>query len=483
MKRIEKIWRQITLLRPKNLAKEVHVYGYHFSWKAHTAWIFGAIAGAVLLELLFHLKAGYFFVIAIAISCALPVLVVDMYKRMYEQKRFADVTAYMEQMLYSFLKTGKVVAALKETRELFEEGQMKGCIDTAVLHMELGKPGTVRGVLAEGLEMIEEVYPCSKILLVHNLLLATESYGGAAEEAVFLLLEDIERYKRRGYHLQAEKKKSHTDNIISIVVAIFLCATALYVLEAMRQKFGVSGGTDIFSIKVIQISSMLFILLLLQVLVKSTKSLTDDWLEEKEAYTAEYMESSYKLVLDYEERKEKTTFKLPVPLHRKMGYSLAKRDVTEAIYLALPQWLMELILLLQHNNVQVALLKSAENAPYVLQRELTSLKERMERKPEKLQTYMKFCERFDVPEIGSCMKMLHAFSENGTGDLHVQMNQLLGRVWQMQEKADEVKDAQIAFQMKLIFSHPVLAATAKLLIDLTVGMAVMMQVLGNIGGV
>lgn len=480
---IKKLGRQIALLRPKNLAKEVHVYGYHFSWKTHTAWIFGAITGCILLELLFHLQAGYFSAIVIAIGCAVPVLVLDMYKRMYEQRRFADVTAYMEQMLYSFLKTGKVVAALKETRELFDEGAMRECIDTAVLHMELGKPGTEQGVLDEGLKMIEKMYPCGKIALVHNQLLASETYGGTAEEAVFLLLEDIERYKRRGYRLQADKKKSHSDNIVSVVAANLLCATALYVLEAMRQKFGVAGGTDMFSIKLIQISSTIFIVLLLWILVKSTKSLTNDWLEEKVLYSAEYMESSYKLMLDYEKKKCRTGFKMPIPLHRKIAYYLAKRDVTEDIYMALPQWLMELILLLQHNNVQVALIKSSNNAPYALQRELMLLKERMESEPEKLQTYMKFCAEFDVPEIGSCMKMLHAFSENGTGDLHVQMNQLLGRVWQMQDKADEVKDAHIAFQMKLIFTYPVLAATAKLLIDMTVGMVVMMQVLGNIGGV
>lgn len=478
---IKKLGRQIALLRPKNLAKEVHVYGYHFSWKAHMAWIFGAITGCVLLELLFHLQAGYFSAIVIAIACTVPVLVLDMYKRMYEQRRFADVTAYMEQILYSFLKTGKVVAALKETRELFDDGAMRDCIDAAVLHMELGTPETKQGVLAEGLKIIEKMHPCGKIVLVHNLLLASESYGGSAEESVFLLLEDIERYKRRGYRLQADKKKSHTDNVISIVVANFLCAIALYVLEAMRQKFGVVGETDIFSIQVIQISSTVFIILLLCILVKSTRSLTDDWIEEKEAYSVKYMESSYKLVLDYEERKQ--GIKLPLMLHRRVAYYLAKKDVTESIYMSLPQWLMGLILLLQHNNVQVALLKSADNAPYVLQRELTLLKERMDNEPEKLQTYMKFCAGFDVPEIESCMKMLHAFSENGTGDLHVQMNQLLGRVWQMQEKADEVKDAQIAFQMKLIFAYPVLAATAKLLTDLTVGMAVMMQVLGSIGGV
>ena len=35
-----------------------------------------------------------------------------------------------------------------------------------------------------------------------------------------LLLEDIELWKRRGYQLQAEKKKSHTDNIISVIVSV-----------------------------------------------------------------------------------------------------------------------------------------------------------------------------------------------------------------------------------------------------------------------
>ena len=42
-------------------------------------------------------------------------------------------------------------------------------------------------------------------------------------ESALLLLEDIELWKRRGYQLQAEKKKSHTDNIISVIVSVILC--------------------------------------------------------------------------------------------------------------------------------------------------------------------------------------------------------------------------------------------------------------------
>lgn len=469
MKKRRRIWKELALLNPKNLAQEVHVYGYNFSWKLHSAWIFGALIGSGMLGLLFHLQALYVVMILMAVTLVLPILVLDMYKRMHEQKRFADVVAYMEQMLYSFQKTGKVTGALKETKELFADGFMRQCIDAAIIHMELGKPNSPDGVLVEGLKLIEEHYACAKLGMVHELLRSSEAYGGEAEESILLVLEDIERWKRREYQLQAEKKKYHTDNVISLVVSVILCATALYVLEMMRQMFGQTDAQSLFALPVIQFSSTAFILLLLVILTKSTKRLTEDWLNESDVSDSEYILHSYDLVMRHKKRKG-------------MGYRLAKRDVTEAMYLALPQWLTEMMLLLQHNNVQVALMKSADEAPLVLRGELNSLRERMTKSPGELQTYTAFCQNFDLPEVGGCMKMLHAFSENGSGNVSMQMNRFLARIGQMQDQADAIRDGRIAFRMKMIFSYPVLVAIAKLLIDLTVAMAVMLQVLGGIGG-
>jgi hypothetical protein len=130
----------------------------------------------------------------------------------------------------------------------------------------------------------------------------------------------------------------------------------------------------------------------------------------------------------------------------------------------------------------VALLRSAEHAPKVLKPELLALKERMEESPEQLTTYTAFCSNFDLPEITSCMKILHAVSENGNGNVTTQMAHLQGRVHQMQSQADDINSEKTAFYMKIIFSYPVVAATVKLLTDLTVGMFVMLQMLGNIGG-
>lgn len=508
----KRLWGNLKLLHPKNLEKEVHVYGYHFSWKSNMVWMIGALLGISAVGMLFQLKLAAFSVVAAAVLLVLPVLVLDMYRRMYEQKRFSDVCAYMEQMLYAFQKTGKVASALKETREIFGEGQMRRCIEEAVLHMELGRAKSERGILKESLQVIEDCYMCSKLGLVHNLLLDAEEYGGEAEESIVLVLEDIERFRKRGYSLQAEKKKCHTDNMISIVVATLLCAVALYVLNAMKEMFAAGSAVDIFELPVIQVSSTAFILLLLQIYVKSVRRLTDDWLAAETLHDPAYILRSYDMIACYDEGKAKKRsmlfagiWMLPaivflimgkrIPgiacllaaafflMQHKVSYHLANRDVTAELYQVLPQWLFEMLLLLQNNNVQVALVKSAEEAPVVLGRELSMLQERIRERPDRLQSYTDFCGKFDLPEMTSCMKMLHAFSENGTGNIRVQMNHLLERVVEMQENADELRNESIAFRMKLIFSYPVVAATVKLLMDLSVGMIVMMQILGSMGGV
>ena len=506
-----KIVDKLKLLNPKNLENEVCTYGYHFSWKSHILLVIAALAGISAVGFLFQLEPLLFFLLLAAVIMVFPVLIVDMYKKMYEQKRFADVAAYMEQLLYSFQKTGKVVSALKETREIFPDGQMSQVIDRALRHLEWGKPFSGEGVLRESLYMIEESYDCTKLHMVHELLANAEEYGGEVETSIVLVLEDIERWKRRGYRLQADKKKSHIDNIVSIIVATILCAVAITVLDSMKGMFAAGSELQVFKIPVIQFSSAFFLIFLLYVFVKSSRNLTDNWLQEQVLSDPEYIKKSYEMVIKYDEqkaRKQSICWAVPVLLltvlslalgkkalgilgialagfflmQHKVGYYLAKRDVTDELHIVLPQWLMELALLLQNNNVQVALAKSAENVPVILKQELQLLNARILEAPGKLQAYTAFCDHFDLPEVQGCMKMLHAVSETGTGNISVQMNHLLKRVGEMQDVADDLANAKIAFRMKMIFSYPVIGATVKLLVDLTVGMFVMFHFLGGMGG-
>ena len=120
---------------PRNLAKEVHVYGYNFSWKTHLSLIVCSLLGMGAIGVVFHLNAVYFAVTVIAVVVMLPIFVLTMYKRMYEQKRFGDVTTYLEQMLYAYQKEGKVLSALKETAMIFDSGQMREHIDRAIAYI------------------------------------------------------------------------------------------------------------------------------------------------------------------------------------------------------------------------------------------------------------------------------------------------------------------------------------------------------------
>jgi len=218
-------------------------------------------------------------------------------------------------------------------------------------------------------------------------------------------------------------------------------------------------------------------LFMLFVFSKSRKGLTKNWLQTEALYKESYILSSYDMVMNFDTGKSKWK-----KIFGGIPYYLAKKDINRELYTTLPQWLMQVALLLQNNNVQVSLMKSIEGAPAILRMELERLRERLEIRPNELQSYTEFCKNFDVPEAQSCMKMLHAISESGTGNAQVQINNLMQRVQEMQNKAEDIRSGDEAFRMKLLFSYPVLGATFKLLVDMTVGMLYIFQLLGRIGG-
>ena len=175
------------------------MYGYDFSLGTHVLFGVLSLLGIGSVGILFKLRPVYLTTVLVGVCVMLPVFTLYLYKQMYEQQRFTDAVAYSEQMLYSFQKSGKVVFALKETRETFPEGQMRRKIDDAIKQIEKGKVNTQKNILQEALESIEKAYECPKIQMVHQLLISSEEYGGTVNNAILLVLEDIEKWKRQFY--------------------------------------------------------------------------------------------------------------------------------------------------------------------------------------------------------------------------------------------------------------------------------------------
>ena len=233
-------------------------------------------------------------------------------------------------------------------------------------------------------------------------------------------------------------------------------------------------------------------------------------MKEEGGRDEEYVLRSYEKAMNYDEKKEMKRSMLwavpffvaaiyfaakeswiAIPLflvtaimsqQHRFGRNIARRVVSEELYAAFPEWLMQMALLMQHSNVQVSIARSLDGAPKVLVPELNALLQRLKEQPNALSSYTDFCKNFDIPETTSCMKMLYTISEAGTGDAKVKIHNLLGRVQEMRNRAAERKNEQASFKVRMLYSYPVFGASVKLLGDLLVGMMFLFEMLSEAGG-
>ncbi len=485
-----------SIWNPLNLQKEVRAFGYNFHWKTYAIMTFCILLLAIAIGLFFHLRVVYVSIIFFAVLIFLPLMITDTYKRMYEQKRFADVTDYMEQVLYSFRKERKVLAALRDCKNAIPDGMMKRSIDEAIAYMEAGQIQTEKGAIMEALSSIEKYYDCDRLHMVHEFLAGAEERGGEIEQSIELLVEDIEVWKRQTYELQKNKKTHQTECILSIVVAALVCGADMYIMEKVKSMAYAGGDITIFQQFPVQISSLVFVLICLFAFYKSSKRMTADWLNKQKDEAAAL--KAYEYVMNFDEPKALRgslcmagiffagaaicylwflkivsllllLVGIFMAFQHRFSYQMNLRDVKQSLYRAFPEWMFDMALLLQNNNVQVAITKSLPKAQLILKGELEELLVRIKENPSDARSYTLFCEKFDVPEIATCMKMLYSVSESGAGDAQKQIENLIRHVHKLQEKEAALENENITFKMRAISFYPVGGTSVKMFVDMTIG--------------
>lgn len=131
---------------------------------------------------------------------------------------------------------------------------------------------------------------------------------------------------------------------------------------------------------------------------------------------------------------------------------------------------MDIILLLQSENVQMAFRKSQEHVPAVLRHEVELLVERIEMEPESAEPYHKFFQEFQIPEIHSAMSMLYAISMGSSNRADRQIGELIGRNLIMLDAAEKERLSNLSSGMYLLFLAPVVTASLKLVTDMAIFM-------------
>ncbi len=432
-------------MKPKLLWDEMRSYGYVFSWKKSLFVYVVVMAVALELGVLFGLSGLTLAALGLWVFMLLPFFMRNLYKNRFMQGQFMEANTYIEQYLYSFQKTGKILSTLQDVRKLFDGDEMARRLDLAIDYIQHTYERS--DVEERALAMIAEAYPVEQIRIMHRFSLQVEENGGEYSEAVLLMLDSRRLWADRVYDLLKEKARRRVQILVSVGASLALCTMLLVVSKNLN--------VDIPRNAVTRWTTLLVLAADLFIFYKADAKLSAGYM--KDQMDNENYLRQYEKVRRCEESGKK-----------ELGLSIAKRNVTRGLQMVFPQWLMKVSLLLQSENVQVAIAKSVEDAPPLLVPELEKLCEALLLHPTDIEPYLSFLQEYSLPEIQSAMKMLYSISEGTGGNASAQIGDIIRRNQLLMDKAEAMKNEDALAGMYALFLAPQLTGAVKLLADMLV---------------
>lgn len=454
------------------------------------------IAFIIVYSLHVILKLNWYATMFLAV---VALVMVPQHKKRYKtyienKERFFEVSTYLDTLLYSFVKEEKVVLSISDVCQTLSQGRMKCVVEQAYLYMQMTFDEIE--VQREALRLIEKEYPCQRIRDVHEFMLHVEGYGGEIDKPVNLLLADKSRWEQRIKEAMAERNKQFINVILSVAAALMICGAIVY-LPVMDLDISGQAVVQIFATVVVVVNDL--------IIWKAQKYLMVDWISLRLTEDEEYYVKKMKDFKSYNLKKEKkrslilgtagiilsilffwwkkewmVIVSLLLTLlflnQHCVGQNLLRKSLVKEVKYAFPNWLLDIVLLLQSENVQVALQKSREHVPGVLREELYELTERLEVQPESSEPYHLFLKEFEIPEVHSAMGILYSLSIGNSGNADKQISELVEKNLALLDGTERELLKSSSSGMYVLFLLPVVVASFKLIVDMIFMMLAFVQV-------
>lgn len=451
-----------------------------------------AVIAAMVTGTVCNLGVCYSVLMGMVVFFFLPSYTKYLEKEKESYKRYEQACVYMEQMESSFKKNKRIYQSLKETVNLFPEGEMKETLQTAIHEIE--KEDAQADSSERALLFIEEKYGCEQMELMHNFFLKSQSQGGEVAGTIAIL------EKRRNTWMDAvekcrTEKKSMLFSVLGSLLLFFFVTEVLVIF--------LPGDMDITGNVIERTSVVLETVVLMFFGRCALKKNAADWLEKVKEREEEKVRKDYLYVEHYNPAKEMSTSikwavipavitavlyvmsKSPVALsigaavtvlllnQHKLNYSLTKKRIKKETERDFPKWMLHVILLLETESVQGAVRKSAAQAPVSLRYPLEKMQEGFEEDPTGPEPYFSFLKEYDVPKIQESMKLLYSIGSGTGGDGNEQMLAVIEKNNDMTIRSEKLKnDNKVAGMMTYLFL-PVLPSGIKIMADLILIMMTM----------
>lgn len=416
---------------------------------------------AIVVGIAFAYKLELPIVIAIGVITTLlmPMLYKEEKKKSYYKKKFEDLRSYMEQMCYSFKKSGKIRPSLIDAQKI-SDGEMKEIIEEVIVNIDSKMN---EDIYEQALKILEEEYYCKRLISLHEFIIKIEKQGGEFEEYINIILSDIKEWSDRTELFRRDIDRIRRNVLISIGATLLTCGFMAYLIP---KEYSFTGNI------VYQISSMIIILIMLVIYIFVYKKLNIDWLKEESFLNPEMVDKYYDLIMKSQNEKIKFMDKLSI--------NKVKKRMRREISKVFPDWLRQVALNLQQQTVQSSIENSYDDAPYILKRPIRHLLIDFEEYPIGIEPYDNFLQELDMPEIQSSLKMFYCINELSKEETYKQTNAIIDRNNKMLKQAEEMKNKDRIGLAGTLSAGPMMVGVVKIIIDMVLMILVFTSVLGNV---
>lgn len=416
---------------------------------------------AIVVGIAFAYKLELPIVIAIGVITTLlmPMLYKEEKKKSYYKKKFEDLISYMEQMCYSFKKSGKIRPSLIDAQKI-SDGEMKEIIEEVIVNIDSKMN---EDIYEQALKILEEEYYCKRLISLHEFIIKIEKQGGEFEEYINIILSDIKEWSDRTELFRRDIDRIRRNVLISIGATLLTCGFMAYLIP---KEYSFTGNI------VYQISSMIIILIMLVIYIFVYKKLNIDWLKEESFLNPEMVDKYYDLIMKSQNEKIKFMDKLSI--------NKVKKRMRREISKVFSDWLRQVALNLQQQTVQSSIENSYDDAPYILKRPIRHLLIDFEEYPIGIEPYDNFLQELDMPEIQSSLKMFYCINELSKEETYKQTNAIIDRNNKMLKQAEEMKNKDRIGLAGTLSAGPMMVGVVKIIIDMVLMILVFTSALGNV---
>ncbi|MBE5898270.1 MAG: hypothetical protein E7279_01555 [Lachnospiraceae bacterium] len=474
-------------LNPISFKNSILEYDGTLSFKKIGVYLLVYSMCTISLSYILNMQLIYAIIMYIAGVLFVPQLIISSYKLDYENKKYADANVYIEQLLYAFAKSKKIVASLEAIKIEFKDSKMYECISKAIYYIMSYSNNDVEDIELEGLKLIENEYPLKKIITIHQFLRKVENLGGDCNKSIELLQEDRSNWEKRILSLQKDKQVKRN----RVVGAIAVSTIVVIVFSLLLSRI----GFDITHNVAVQIATIFMWFFDMLVLSIADKKINSSEFDERDVEEPKDSLRRYYRIINWDNKKEfiKSLIWAIVPFaltilfiikdmpigicicavitvlmlfQHRLGYRLymkiAKREIEEKF----PDWLMEIALLLQYENVYVSLYNSYATAPAIFKPEIKKLIKEIQERPNEIEPYLDFMSAFNISSIRSTMKILYSRTQGIGGSADEQIAEIIRKNNQLVDKINEYKDDNSLATYLVMFWLPGLFAGGKLIVDM-----------------